>query len=45
LDKSKWPVWLKEVENAKICGVYFGKNTEKLNEDKILEKVKKKPIR
>jgi hypothetical protein len=27
---------------VKICGIYFGKNAQKLNEEKLLEKLKKK---
>jgi hypothetical protein len=42
IDKNKWPGWLKEVEEAKIYGIYFGKNAQKLNEEKLLEKLEKK---
>jgi hypothetical protein len=42
IDKTKWRGWLKEVEDAKICGIYFGKNAQKLNKEKLLEKLKKK---
>jgi hypothetical protein len=44
IDKTKWPEWLKEVEDAKIRGIYFGKNAQKLNEEKLLEKLKKESI-
>jgi hypothetical protein len=38
---ESWPRHLKIVDTVKICGIYFGKNAQKLNEELLKTKIQK----
>jgi zinc-binding in reverse transcriptase len=41
VDLNKWPKWLKLVKSLKICGVFFGEEAQKLNEENLQNKIEK----
>lgn len=41
-NEQQWPKWLKKVDSVKICGVYFGNNADRINEETLINKVDSK---
>ena len=42
INSNEWPKWLKKVDTVNICGIHFGHDAERINEEELLQKIEKK---